>query len=140
VSNDNPNAPPTRATILVADDTKMMRRTCQRVLEKAGHRVVLAEDGDQALAVAADEPVDVALLDVKMPGPSGLDVMEAIKRDNDLVEVLIMTAYATEDIAREALRLGASDFLTKPFDSYAVLAVAAWLPWRSWCPRQRWPT
>lgn len=111
-------------TILVADDTAVMRHACQRALERAGHRVVLASNGEEAIAVARAERIDVALLDIKMPGPSGIDVLRKIKTEQPLVEVIMMTAYATQDVAEEATHLGAGSFLTKPFSNIKTLTDA----------------
>jgi len=111
----------TAGVVLVADDTPVMRKACQRSLEKAGHRVIVAEDGNRALEIARNEDIDVALLDIKMPGVSGIEVLKTIKSEKPLVEVIMMTAYATQDIAEEAVNLGSSGFLTKPFDNVKVL-------------------
>jgi|GEM_PF-967102 len=108
-------------TIMVADDTNVMRLACQRALERAGHRVVLASNGEEAISVLRAEDIDVALLDIKMPGLSGIDVLKTIKAERPLVEVIMMTAYVTQDIADEATQLGAGGFLTKPFSNIKTL-------------------
>jgi two-component system, NtrC family, response regulator PilR len=102
--------------ILVVDDERSMRELLQIVLRREGHQVRLAEDGRSAVAELEREPVDVLISDIKMPGMSGVDVLREAKRlDPDIVGIMV-TAYATTDTAVEALRLGAYDYLTKPFD------------------------
>ena len=102
--------------ILVVDDERSMRELLQIVLRREGHQVLLAEDGRSAVAALEREPVDVLISDIKMPGMSGVDVLREAKRvDPDIVGIMV-TAYATTDTAVEALRLGAYDYLTKPFD------------------------
>ena len=102
--------------ILVVDDERSMRELLQIVLRREGHQVRLAEDGRAAVAELEREPVDVLISDIKMPGMSGVDVLREAKRvDPDIVGIMV-TAYATTDTAVEALRLGAYDYLTKPFD------------------------
>lgn len=107
--------------VLVADDTAVMRHACQRALERAGHKVVLASDGNEAIALAVSNDIDVALLDIRMPGPSGIEVLKTIKEKKPLVEVIMMTAFATQDVAEDALQYGASGFLTKPFSNIKTL-------------------
>jgi two-component system response regulator PilR (NtrC family) len=102
--------------ILVVDDERSMRELLQIVLRREGHHVRLAGDGRSAVAELEREPVDVLISDIKMPGMSGVDVLREAKRlDPDIVGIMV-TAYATTDTAVEALRLGAYDYLTKPFD------------------------
>jgi len=102
--------------ILVVDDERSMRELLQIVLRREGHHVRLAEDGRTAVAEMEREPVDVLISDIKMPGMTGVDVLREAKRiDPDIVGIMV-TAYASTDTAVEALRLGAYDYLTKPFD------------------------
>jgi two-component system response regulator PilR (NtrC family) len=102
--------------ILVVDDERSMRELLQIVLRREGHQVRLAEDGQAAVAELEREPVDVLISDIKMPGMTGVDVLREAKRiDPDVVGIMV-TAYASTETAVEALRLGAYDYLTKPFD------------------------
>jgi two-component system response regulator PilR (NtrC family) len=105
-----------RGRILVVDDERSMRELLQIVLRREGHQVRLAADGPSAVAELEREPTDVLISDIKMPGMSGVDVLREAKRiDPDIVGIMV-TAYATTSSAVEALRLGAYDYLTKPFD------------------------
>jgi two-component system response regulator PilR (NtrC family) len=102
--------------ILVVDDERSMRELLQIVLRREGHQVRLAEDGRAAVAELERDAVDVLISDIKMPGMTGVDVLREAKRiDPDIVGIMV-TAYASTDTAVEALRLGAYDYLTKPFD------------------------
>lgn len=107
--------PPTR--VLIVDDEPGLRRSLSRVLASRGFSVETAEDGAHALAqIAANEP-DVVLCDISMQGMSGLDVLTETKRAYPRVEVIMMTAHGNVDIAVAAVKAGAYDFLTKPFNS-----------------------
>jgi len=107
---------PRHGRILVVDDERSMRELLQIVLRREGHQVRLAEDGPSAVAEMAREPIDVLISDIKMPGMSGVEVLREAKRlDPDIVGIMV-TAYASTESAVEALRLGAYDYLTKPFD------------------------
>jgi two-component system, NtrC family, response regulator PilR len=102
--------------ILVVDDERSMRELLMIVLRREGHQVHLAEDGKTAVAMLERHAVDVLISDIRMPGMSGVDVLREAKRiDPDIVGIMI-TAFASTDTAVEALRLGAYDYLTKPFD------------------------
>jgi len=93
-----------------------MRELLHIVLRREGYTVFLAENGRTALATLEREPIDLLISDIKMPDMSGVDVLRAAKQnDPDLVGIMI-TAFASTDTAVEALRLGAYDYLTKPFD------------------------
>jgi len=102
--------------ILVVDDEYLIRWTLQQNLEKEGYQVILAESGEEALVKLEGEAPDLVLLDIKLPGMDGFEVLEKMLRiDRDIVPIMI-TAY--EDVERvvRAIRLGAFDYITKPFD------------------------
>ena len=106
----------TPATILVADDERSMREMLAIVLRREGHRVLLADGGRAAVALLHREPVDLLLSDIRMPDMSGVDVLREAKRtDPDMVGIMV-TAFASTESAVQALRLGAHDYLSKPFD------------------------
>ncbi len=103
------------ATILVADDERSMREMLTIVLQRDGYRVLLADRGRAALDLLSQEPVDLLISDIRMPDMSGVDVLRKAKEvDPDLIGIMI-TAFASTESAVEALRLGAHDYLTKPF-------------------------
>jgi two-component system response regulator PilR (NtrC family) len=104
------------ARILVVDDERSMRELLAIVLRREGYEVLLAENGRGAIDLLEREPVDLLISDIKMPDLSGVDVLRAAKKiDQDILGIMI-TAFASTDTAVEAMRLGACDYLSKPFD------------------------
>jgi two-component system response regulator PilR (NtrC family) len=102
--------------ILVVDDERSMREMLQIVLRREGYEVLLAENGKAAIELLEREPVDILISDIKMPDISGVDVLRAAKNvDQDILGIMI-TAFASTETAVEAMRLGACDYLSKPFD------------------------
>ncbi len=101
--------------ILIVDDEQEMRDLLAKVLEKNGYQVSTAGDGESALALLEREPVDVVILDVVMPGLSGMEALKAVKELNPLTVVLIMTAFGSIDQAVQAVKEGAYDYISKPF-------------------------
>ena len=105
-----------RPRILVVDDERSMRELLAIVLKREGYEVLVAESGRAAVETLEREPVDILISDIKMPDLSGVDVLRAAKRiDQDILAIMI-TAFASTDTAVEAMRLGACDYLSKPFD------------------------
>lgn len=112
-----------RPKILVIDDESVMREVMTTLLEREGYDVVTAADGDEGLQYFRDEPVDLVLLDLMLPGKNGLKVLdEILSLDPDAVVVMI-SAYATIESAVLATKQGAFDFLTKPFKNEELLHV-----------------
>jgi two-component system, NtrC family, response regulator PilR len=102
--------------ILVVDDERSMRELLAIVLKREGYDVLLAENGRGAIEILEREPVDILISDIKMPDLSGVDVLRAAKKiDQDILGIMI-TAFASTETAVEAMRLGACDYLSKPFD------------------------
>lgn len=108
--------------VLIVDDKPNMLRLMSKVL-KNDARVLTADGGMLAIRLLAEEPVSVVLCDLKMADTDGLEVLKACKRLRPQAEFVLMTAYATVSTAIEALRLGAYDYLTKPFEPDAARAV-----------------
>jgi two-component system, OmpR family, KDP operon response regulator KdpE len=111
----------TRQTILVVDDEAPMRRLLSSNLKASGYAVRSAADGSEALKIIEEHPLDLVLLDINMPGPNGLQVLEALRRSAD-TPVLMLSARARERDRVEALDLGADDYLSKPFGVAELLA------------------
>ena len=107
--------------ILVVEDKKSMRRMLVQTLKGEGYQVAEAEDGREALERLRTEWVDLVLTDLQMPGLDGLRLLEEIKEGGTGAEVIIMTAYGTVERAVAAMKLGAFDFITKPFDTDHLL-------------------
>src|SRR5262245_37104074 len=115
---------PSKPTLLVVDDEEGPRQSL-RVLFKDAFNVLLAGDGPTGIALAQSYAIDVAVLDVRMAGMSGLEVLERLKFVDPGVEVVMMTAFETADSIREALRLRACDYVNKPFDIATMRAAVA---------------
>jgi two-component system, NtrC family, response regulator HydG len=113
--------PPAPGNVLVVDDQKNMRATTALLLRQAGHRVGEAEDGTSALEQLAQGAYDVVLTDLRMPNLDGMELLKAVQRSSPQTQVIVMTGYGTIESAVEAIRHGASDFLTKPFQEEEVL-------------------
>jgi len=114
-----------RGSVLVVDDELNIRNALAKILEKAGHKVLAAESGDQALGRLHETTFDVVLTDLKMVGTGGMDVLRAVKQGQPEAEVILLTAYGTIDSAVEAIKIGAYDYLTKPSDPERLVHVVA---------------
>ncbi|MEO0263565.1 MAG: sigma-54 dependent transcriptional regulator [candidate division WOR-3 bacterium] len=101
--------------ILIVEDEEKLREGMKIALEKEGHRVYLAEKREEAYKILRDFDVDLIFLDYKLPGVNGLRILEEIKSYYPEIEIILMTAYGTIDMAVEALKKGAIDFIQKPF-------------------------
>ncbi|MGQ9471997.1 MAG: sensor histidine kinase [Candidatus Aminicenantales bacterium] len=104
-----------RPLVLVIDDEESMRDSCAQILRRHGYYVELAADGQTGLERAAAIKPDIALIDLKMPGLSGFDVLDRIKTVDPEIISIVITGYATVESAVEAMKKGAYDFLPKPF-------------------------
>ena len=107
---------PTPPRILVVDDERSLRDLLAIVLRREGYEVLLAGSGQAALAALQRGPVDLLISDIKMPDMSGVEVLRAAKQADPGLPAIMMTAFASTETAVEAMRLGACDYLIKPFD------------------------
>jgi DNA-binding NtrC family response regulator len=110
-------------TILVADDDPYIQEALQDRLETLGYRVSLAADGQQALEILEHKDPQLILLDIEMPGMKGLEVLKEIRRRESEIPVIMITAYGSIDLAVQAMKEGAYDFIPKPFDPGHVALV-----------------
>ena len=113
--------------ILVVDDEKVIRDGCYRVLSGKGYDVITAENGQAALDILAKEPLDIILLDLKMPVMGGEEVLEITGEEYPDIPVIIITGHGTVDTAVECMKKGAYDFITKPFqiDQFLLIVTRA---------------
>lgn len=120
----NAVAQPAKSRILVVDDTDDIRMLMTLILENAGYAVMTAADGAEALAVVRQDPPDLVLLDVMMPGMDGYAVCERLKADEatQAIPVLFLTALSEIEAETRGLELGAADFITKPISMGVLLA------------------
>ena len=109
--------------ILIVDDDEVVRSSYLRSLESISCDVAAASDGEEALQTMEQNPFDVVLLDMRMPGQDGLSVLRTIKQKWPESEVVIITGYPTVDSAKEAVRLGAYDYVAKPVGPQDVINV-----------------
>ena len=109
------------AYILVVDDEPKMRHILRIMLELKGHRVDEAGDGQEALRLVGETPYDLVISDIRMPGMSGMELLEKMKGLEWAPPVVFITAYATVDSAVEAMKAGAVDYITKPFEEERIL-------------------
>jgi DNA-binding NtrC family response regulator len=110
-------------SVLVIDDEEIMREILQTLLEREGYAVRLAASGQEGLDLARALPFDAVIVDVMMPGIDGLQVLDELKKQDEGLPVLMITAYASMDTAIKAMKLGAFDYITKPFKNDEVLVV-----------------
>lgn len=101
-------------TVLIVDDEEDFLNTLGKRLEKRNLKVLKANSGEAALAVIRRNPVDVMVLDVRMQGMDGIQVLRAIKEIDPQIEVLMLTGHASVEVAVEGMELGAFDYLMKP--------------------------
>lgn len=106
--------------ILVVDDDPDVRTMLVEFLELRGHPVAARADGDSALQWLADNPADIVLLDLYMPGRPGIDVLGAIRESHPSTSVIVLSGSTDESLARLALKAGACDYLSKPMDLRAL--------------------
>ncbi len=113
---------PNRGSILVVDDDRAVLQSCENILTDEGHEVQTAGHGMAALDLLKRTCFDLALVDLKMPGMNGLEMLEAARRIKPDLVVIIFTAYATIETAVEAIKLGAFNYVTKPFTALELVA------------------
>lgn len=110
-----------KGTILIAEDEVNLALLLERILKKEGYGVYVANDGRAAKAILEAKQIDLVLTDIKMPDTDGIELLKYIKKIDPSIEVIVMTAFATVDTAINALKLGARDYIRKPFDIDEVI-------------------
>ena len=114
---------PERKQILVVDDEANLRRVLSAQLTRDGYEVHVAEDGEAGLAFLKEHHIDLVITDLRMPKVDGMDLLRAALRDDPSRPVVMLTAHGTVDNAVEALKTGAFDYMTKPFDQNEVRVI-----------------
>ena len=114
---------PERKQILVVDDEPNLRRVLRAQLERDGYDVHTAEDGEQALALLHEHHIDLVITDLRMPKLDGMELLRRVTALEDPMPVVMITAHGTVDTAVEALKTGAFDYITKPFDQEDVRTI-----------------
>jgi DNA-binding NtrC family response regulator len=109
--------------VLIVDDERDMLTNCTRILRRCGYECLTANTSEQGLALVETAQPDVVLVDLRMPGKSGIDIVKVVKARSPDIEVVLMTAYATIETAVDAIKQGAFDYLSKPFTADQLHAV-----------------
>ncbi len=117
-------APRPRNTLLIVDDEDGPRQSLQ-VIFKEDYNILMASSGPQAIALAQKNKIHLAMLDIRMAGMSGIEVLERLKYVDSDIEAIMMTAFETTETMRQALKLRACDYINKPFDIVALRAAVA---------------
>jgi len=113
-----------KANILIVDDEEVVRHSQLRILADIPCNAAVAWNGTEALRAMERQPFDLVLLDLRMPGPDGMSVLKTIKERWPESEVVIITGYPSIETAKEAVRLGAYNYLAKPLSPNEVVEVA----------------
>ncbi len=114
-----------RITVMIVDDETELLDSLQRIFARRKIRTITAESGAKALALLQQEPIDVMVLDVKMPGMDGLEVLRRVKDKHPAVQVILLSGHPSVEAALEGVRLGASEYLKKPADIDELIAAIA---------------
>ncbi len=111
-------------TILLVDDEPEVLRLFKRILSVEGTLILAAQTGAEALEIARRTPLDLVILDVKLPDVSGTEVLRRLRRIDPGVPVIMVTSYGSVETVLASMKLGAFDYLTKPFDNREIRRVA----------------
>ncbi|MGB3092371.1 MAG: sigma-54 dependent transcriptional regulator [Candidatus Zixiibacteriota bacterium] len=112
-----------KARILVVDDEEIVLKSCRKILEGGGHEVLTVLSGQGAFDILEKEPIDIVITDIKMPGIDGIQVLERVKEKYPDIAVIMITGYSTVQSAVQAMKLGAFEYIPKPFTPDEVLIV-----------------
>ncbi|AYC28809.1 response regulator [Paenisporosarcina cavernae] len=106
--------------LLIVDDQQGIRLLLNEVFKREGYETFLASNGQEAFQIASEQKIDGVLLDMKIPGMDGIQILKRLVQQSPDLPVLMMTAYGELDLIQEALSIGAAKYFTKPFDIYEV--------------------
>ena len=118
------------AKILVVDDEAVMRNLLLKILEQEGYQISLASTFDEAISHLEKSQYELVLADVKMPGRNGFDLLSVIKKQWPRTAVIMMTGYGDAYTVKEALMMGADEYITKPFKSHEISLIIERAYWR----------
>src|SRR5271163_3514369 len=116
---------PEKKQVLIVDDEPNLRKILSAQLTRDGYDVMIAEDGAQGLAMLREHHIDLVITDLKMPKVDGMTLLREALREEPQLPIVMITAHGTVDTAVEALKTGAFDYLTKPFDKDEVRQIVA---------------
>jgi CheY-like chemotaxis protein len=112
---------PEKPKVLIVDDEEPLRTVLSSELASEGYQVETAADGDEAIELVQSRPVDLVLLDIKMPRVDGFEVLRFVKQRFPKIKVIMLTGYADLSSAIDSKRWGAEDFVSKPYDLFDLL-------------------
>ncbi|MGH9700103.1 MAG: sigma-54-dependent transcriptional regulator, partial [Candidatus Acidiferrales bacterium] len=113
---------PRRGSILVVDDEAEIREGLEALLTSENFEVTLADSGEAGLRKLEEHPFDLMLLDVSLPDRNGLDLLREVHRRDPAISIILITAYGSIDMARQAFKSGAQDYITKPWSNDELVA------------------
>jgi len=116
--------------ILVVDDEAPMLKLLETILKKDGYDVIKAQNGFDALEIVKTERIDLVISDIKMPKMNGFELLKRLKAENPKIGVIIMTGYGEIFTVKDALLLGADEYITKPFKTHEISLVVEKTIWR----------
>jgi DNA-binding NtrC family response regulator len=114
-----------KGKILVIDDEDIVRISCRRTLIPEGYELSMAKNGEEGLGMLEEDSFDLVLTDLKMPNIDGIEVLATIKKNWPATDVVIVTGYQTVETAVKAIKLGAFDYIEKPFTPDALIAIVS---------------
>lgn len=117
-------------SILVVDDEEMLRDILARILVKEGYTIDMAEDGEDALEKLRNKRYNLLILDIKMPRMNGFELLKIARKEYPDIGVIMMTAYDDTYTVKDALLLGADEYITKPFKSFEINLIVERAYWR----------
>ncbi len=109
------------------DDERAVREACREAAAALGYRTSASESADQALRLMESQSIDVMVLDLKLPGTGGLEVLRQIKRRRPDIEIIVVTGHGTVESAVQAMKAGAYDYVTKPFSLEELKLLLEWV-------------
>lgn len=126
-----------QSSILVVDDERTMLSLLEKILSQDGYHVYLATNGREALAVIEKQHVDIIITDMKMPELDGFGLLKIVKNKYPEISVIMMTGYGDTYTVKDALLLGADEYITKPFRSHEISLVVERTYWRMMSSKSR---
>ncbi|MBD3333230.1 response regulator [candidate division GN15 bacterium] len=117
-------------SILIVDDEQMMRSLLEKILVREGYKILTAENGVEALELLQAQKIDMVISDIKMPRMNGFELLKVLKEEHPDIGVIMMTAYGDTYTVKDALLLGADEYITKPFKSHEISLVVERAYWR----------
>ena len=115
---------------MIVDDEEILRNLLEKILSREGYQIKCAEDGLAALEMLREEPCDIVISDMQMPRMDGFELLRTIKSEFPKIGIIIMTGFGDTYTVKDALLLGADEYITKPFRSYEISLIVERAYWR----------